>query len=108
MFFFKVQVNSSTEKIAANGSSSNVQLTNGRRRTKKKFYDELEEEDDVVPDLPVYDDLSQHRFSRLSRSSSVEGFFFVLSAFTLTDKQKLIFQKSCMDLYRKVSSFGLY
>lgn len=77
--------------MAANGSSPNMQLTNGRRRAKKKFYDELEEEDDVVPDLPVYDDLSQHRSIRLSRSSSVEGFSFVLSTFTLTEKQRLIF-----------------
>lgn len=73
--FFKAPV-ISLRKTATNGSSSpDMQLTNGRRIVRKKFDDELEEEDDVVPDLPVYDDQGQHRFVRLPRSSSAEGFF---------------------------------
>lgn len=73
--FFKAPI-ISLQKTATNGRfSPDMQLTNGRRIVRKKFYDALEEEDDVVPDLPVYDDQGQHRFARLSRSSSAEGFF---------------------------------
>lgn len=55
--------------------SSEELPTNGKRRGKRKFYEELKEEDDLVPDLPICEEPNQFQLNRTSRCHSVEGLF---------------------------------